>query len=225
MACVIVEPVAGNMGVVEPCPGFLETLRELTRQAGSLLIFDEVITGFRLTYGGFQNLCGIEPDLTGLGKIIGGGLPVGAFGGRQDLMVYLAPVGPVYQAGTLSGPPLAMAAGRATLDILNSRRNDDSSLNNRTAELCDAMKRLFQEGDLPVRINRASSLFTLFFSDGDVIDYETASLSDTDHYALFLKRCWNGGSTSHRLLSKQLLSHLPIPMRTWRKPSRPALKL
>ncbi|SEM53238.1 glutamate-1-semialdehyde 2,1-aminomutase [Syntrophus gentianae] len=187
LACVIVEPVAGNMGVVEPLPGFLETLRELTRQAGILLIFDEVITGFRLTYGGYQNLCGIEPDLTCLGKIIGGGLPVGAFGGRRDLMDYLAPVGPVYQAGTLSGNPLAMAAGLATLDILSSQRADYDVLNHRTAELCAAMGRLFQAADIPVRINRAGSLFTLFFSDHDVVNYETASLSNTDRYALFFK--------------------------------------
>ncbi len=187
LACVIVEPVAGNMGVVEPLPGFLETLRELTHQAGILLIFDEVITGFRLTYGGYQNLCGIEPDLTCLGKIIGGGLPVGAFGGRRDLMDYLAPVGPVYQAGTLSGNPLAMAAGLATLDILSSQRADYDVLNSRTAELCAAMGRLFQTADIPVRINRAGSLFTLFFSDHDVMNYETASLSNTDRYALFFK--------------------------------------
>ncbi|OPY90469.1 MAG: Glutamate-1-semialdehyde 2,1-aminomutase [Syntrophus sp. PtaU1.Bin208] len=187
LACVIVEPVAGNMGVVEPLPGFLEALRELTRQAGILLIFDEVITGFRLTYGGYQNLCGIEPDLTCLGKIIGGGLPVGAFGGRRYLMDYLAPVGPVYQAGTLSGNPLAMAAGLATLDILNSRRADYDALSHRTAELCAAMGRLFQGAGIPVRINRAASLFTLFFSDHDVVNYETACLSNTDRYALFFK--------------------------------------
>jgi len=187
LACVIVEPVAANMGVVEPRPGFLETLRELTRQAGIVLIFDEVITGFRLTYGGYQNLCGIEPDLTCLGKIIGGGLPVGAFGGRQDLMDYLAPVGPVYQAGTLSGNPLAMAAGLATLNLLNSRRADYAALDKRTAELCAKMGRLFRAAGIPVRINRAGSLFTLFFSDIDIVNYETTGSSDTDRYALFFK--------------------------------------
>jgi len=122
IACVIVEPVAGNMGVVPPVPGFLEGLREITTERDILLIFDEVITGFRLTYGGFQNIAGIEPDLTCLGKIIGGGLPVGAFGGRRDIMEKLAPAGPVYQAGTLSGNPLAMAAGIATLNCLQKNQ-------------------------------------------------------------------------------------------------------
>ncbi|MEA3471257.1 MAG: glutamate-1-semialdehyde 2,1-aminomutase, partial [Thermodesulfobacteriota bacterium] len=122
IACVIVEPVAGNMGVVPPRAGFLEKLREITRERGIILIFDEVITGFRLTYGGFQNLADIEPDLTCLGKIIGGGLPVGAFGGRKEIMEELAPLGPVYQAGTLSGNPLAMAAGIATLKILSDKK-------------------------------------------------------------------------------------------------------
>jgi glutamate-1-semialdehyde 2,1-aminomutase len=185
LACVIVEPVAGNMGVVEPRPGFLERLRERTRQAGIILIFDEVITGFRLTYGGYQNLCGIEPDLTCLGKIIGGGLPVGAFGGRQELMDQLAPVGPVYQAGTLSGNPLAMAAGLATLELLNSRRADYAALDKRTAGLCGAMESLFRTANIPLRINRAGSLFTLFFSDHDIFNYETASSSDTERYASF----------------------------------------
>jgi len=185
LACVIVEPVAGNMGVVEPRPGFLERLRERTRQAGIVLIFDEVITGFRLTYGGYQNLCGIEPDLTCLGKIIGGGLPVGAFGGRRELMDHLAPVGPVYQAGTLSGNPLAMAAGLATLELLNSLRADYAALDKRTAGLCGAMESLFRTADIPLRINRAGSLFTLFFSDHDIFNYETASSSDTERYACF----------------------------------------
>jgi len=187
LACVIVEPVAGNMGVVQPRPEFLETLRELTRQAGIVLIFDEVITGFRLTYGGFQNICGIEPDLTCLGKIIGGGLPVGAFGGKGTIMDYLAPIGPVYQAGTLSGNPLAMAAGLATLETLRSRRDDYDTLNKHTEELCTAIAKLFRAADISVRINRAGSLFTLFFSDSDVFDYETARQSNTERYAHFFK--------------------------------------
>lgn len=187
VACVIVEPVAGNMGVIQPRPGFLEALRDLTRQAGIILIFDEVITGFRLTYGGFQNLCGIEPDLTCLGKIIGGGLPVGAFGGKQSIMEYLAPTGPVYQAGTLSGNPLAMAAGLATLEILRDRRDDYAALDKHTAELCSKMENMFRAADVPIRINRAGSLFTLFFSDHEVYDYKTANLSNTDKYASFFK--------------------------------------
>lgn len=187
LACVIVEPVAGNMGVVRPRPGFLETLRELTRQAGSVLIFDEVITGFRLTYGGFQNLCGIEPDLTCLGKIIGGGLPVGAFGGKRTIMDYLAPVGPVYQAGTLSGNPLAMAAGLATLETLRSQRGNYDILDKRTEDLCIKIEKLFSASGIPIRINRAGSLFTLFFSDSDVFNYETAAQSNTERYAQFFK--------------------------------------
>lgn len=187
VACVIVEPVAGNMGVIQPRPGFLEALRDLTRQAGIILIFDEVITGFRLTYGGFQNLCGIEPDLTCLGKIIGGGLPVGAFGGKQSIMKHLAPTGPVYQAGTLSGNPLAMAAGLATLEILRDRRDDYAALDKHTAELCSKMENMFRAADVPIRINRAGSLFTLFFSDHEVYDYKTANLSNTDKYASFFK--------------------------------------
>jgi glutamate-1-semialdehyde 2,1-aminomutase len=183
IAAVIVEPVAGNMGVVNPAPGFLETLRALTRASGALLIFDEVITGFRLTWGGYQALCGIAPDLTCLGKIIGGGLPVGAFGGRADLMAHLAPAGDVYQAGTLSGNPLAMAAGLATLRILRERQDDYAVLDRRTALLCDEILTLFRQRGRPARINRAGSLFTLFFTDGDVTDYETALKADVAAYA------------------------------------------
>jgi len=187
LACVIVEPVAGNMGVVEPRPDFLETLRELTRQAGIVLIFDEVITGFRLTYGGYQHLCGIEPDLTCLGKIIGGGLPVGAFGGKGAIMDCLAPVGPVYQAGTLSGNPMAMAAGIATLETLRNRREDYGALNHRTAEFCTGLEERFRTAGIPIRLNRAGSLFTLFFSDSPVFDYRTAMQSDTERYARFFQ--------------------------------------
>ncbi|MDD5722286.1 MAG: glutamate-1-semialdehyde 2,1-aminomutase [Syntrophales bacterium] len=181
-ACVIVEPVAGNMGVVPPAPGFLEGLRELTAKWGILLIFDEVITGFRLAYGGFQNLAGIEPDLTCLGKIIGGGLPVGAFGGRRDIMEQLAPMGPVYQAGTLSGNPLAMAAGIATLDCLREPRVYDE-LEKKTAHLCAGIKRIMEEKKVPHRINRVGSMFTLFFTGQDVTDFASAAQSDADRFA------------------------------------------
>ncbi|HOD28154.1 MAG TPA: glutamate-1-semialdehyde 2,1-aminomutase [Syntrophales bacterium] len=183
IAAIIVEPVAANMGVVTPAPGFLETLRALTRASGALLIFDEVITGFRLTWGGYQALCGIAPDLTCLGKIIGGGLPVGAFGGRAEFMAHLAPAGNVYQAGTLSGNPLAMAAGLATLRILRERRDDYAALDRRTAHLCDEILTLFRQRGRPARINRAGSLFTPFFTDGDVTDYETALKADVAAYA------------------------------------------
>jgi glutamate-1-semialdehyde 2,1-aminomutase len=185
LACVIVEPVAGNMGVIPARPGFLEALREVTREQGILLIFDEVITGFRVTYGGWQNLCGISPDLTCLGKIIGGGLPVGALGGRREIMEKLAPTGPVYQAGTLSGNPLAMAAGIATLDILKGKSY--ATLEKTTADLCTSLLMLFRKKGIPVRINRVGSMFTVFFTDQDVTDFESASRSDTQRFARFFQ--------------------------------------
>ncbi len=185
IACIIVEPVAGNMGVVPPRPGFLETLREVTRENGALLIFDEVITGFRLAYGGWQTLTGIGPDLTCLGKIIGGGLPVGAVGGNRKIMEHLAPTGPVYQAGTLSGNPLAMAAGITTLDIL--RDASYKEIDRRAADLGAGFLDLFRIKGIPVRINRVGSMFTLFFTAEDVVDFETASHSDTALYARFFR--------------------------------------
>ena len=185
IACIIVEPVAGNMGVVPPRPGFLETLREVTRENGALLIFDEVITGFRLAYGGWQTLTGIGPDLTCLGKIIGGGLPVGAVGGNRTILEHLAPTGPVYQAGTLSGNPLAMAAGITTLDIL--RDASYKEIDRRAADLGAGFLDLFRIKGIPVRINRVGSMFTLFFTAEDVVDFETASHSDTALYARFFR--------------------------------------
>jgi len=187
LACIIVEPVAGNMGVVLPKPGFLKALREITRKRVILLIFDEVITGFRLAYGGFQNLAGIDPDLTCLGKIIGGGLPVGAFGGRKDIMEYLAPVGPVYQAGTLSGNPVAMSAGLTTLKILNKNREGYDGLERKTASLCGEMKKCFDQANIPVRINRIGSMFTIFFTTEKVNDYTSAMKSDTKRFARYFK--------------------------------------
>ena len=189
VACVIVEPVAGNMGVVPPLSGFLEGLRKITAERGILLIFDEVITGFRLTYGGFQNLAGIEPDLTCLGKIIGGGLPVGAFGGRRDIMEYLAPVGPVYQAGTLSGNPLAMAAGIATLDALREP-GVYNELEEKTERLCAGIGAILRNRKLPHRLNRVGSMFTLFFTDAVVTDFASATRGDqrlfSDHFRMML---------------------------------------
>lgn len=185
IACIIVEPVAGNMGVVPPRPGFLEILREVTRENGALLIFDEVITGFRLAYGGWQTLTGIGPDLTCLGKIIGGGLPVGAVGGNRTILEHLAPTGPVYQAGTLSGNPLAMAAGIATLDILRDASYEE--IDRRAADLGAGFLDLFRTKGIPVRINRVGSMFTLFFTAEDVVDFETASHSDTALYARFFR--------------------------------------
>ena len=184
LACVIVEPAAGNMGLVPPAPGFLEGLRELTAAAGIVLIFDEVISGFRLRFGGFQDLVGIRPDLTCLGKIIGGGLPVGAFGGRRKIMESLAPAGPVYQAGTLSGNPLAMAAGLATLGVLENE-SDYRDLDRKTRRLCDGMMKLFRKKGLAVTLTRRGSMFTVFFTDGDVTDFASALRCDTGLFARY----------------------------------------
>jgi glutamate-1-semialdehyde 2,1-aminomutase len=178
IAAVIVEPVAGNMGCVPPLPGYLEALRAITERYGTLLIFDEVMTGFRVAFGGAQERFGIRPDLTTLGKVIGGGLPVGAFGGRKDIMSKVAPAGPVYQAGTLSGNPLAVAAGLAMLGHLKAHPEVYSHLEARTAALCEA-------AGSGVTVNRAGSMFTLFFSDCPVTDYESAKRSDTARFARF----------------------------------------
>ncbi|MBN2539176.1 MAG: glutamate-1-semialdehyde 2,1-aminomutase [Deltaproteobacteria bacterium] len=192
IACVIVEPVAGNMGVVPPVPGFLERLRTITSENGILLIFDEVITGFRLTYGGFQNIAGIEPDLTCLGKIIGGGLPVGAFGGRREIMDRLAPVGPVYQAGTLSGNPLAMAAGIATLNCLQKPGVYDA-LEEKTVRLCTGIDTILEKKGISHRINRMGSMFTLFFTREDVTDFASAAKSDAKLFSHHFGKMLAGG--------------------------------
>ncbi|MFB3925249.1 MAG: glutamate-1-semialdehyde 2,1-aminomutase [Syntrophales bacterium] len=187
IACIIVEPVAGNMGVVPPVQGFLEGLREISSREGIILIFDEVITGFRLAYGGYQNIIGISPDLTCLGKIIGGGLPVGAFGGRRDIMEQLAPDGPVYQAGTLSGNPVAMAAGAAALKILREEPPYED-LERKSEKLCDEIKSCFVRKGIPVTINRAGSMFTAFFASTTVSDFHSAAKSDTEMFARFFRR-------------------------------------
>jgi len=186
VAAVIVEPIAGNMGVVPPAPGFLQRLREVTAQHGALLIFDEVITGFRLCYGGAQTMLDIQPDLTCLGKIIGGGLPVGAYGGRRDIMEMVAPLGPVYQAGTLSGNPLAMAAGVATLRALRDGAAYQR-LEVKAIYLEDGLRRAAEEVELPARINRVGSTLTLFFTDAPVTDYASAKWSNTQRYAAFFR--------------------------------------
>ena len=192
IACVIVEPVAGNMGVVPPRPSFLEGLRAITKKKGILLIFDEVITGFRLTYGGYQTLKGIEPDLTCLGKVIGGGLPVGAFGGRRDIMEALAPLGPVYQAGTLSGNPLAMAAGIATLEVLRDG-NYYEILDRFTLGLCEEMRKIFDKKGLPTHLHREGSMFTFFFTTCEVYDFASALKSDTRLYAAYFREMLRQG--------------------------------
>lgn len=185
LAAVIVEPVAGNMGVVVPQEGFLRKLRELTAETGTVLIFDEVITGFRFIFGGYQNLVGIAPDLTCLGKIIGGGLPVGALGGKKEIMEKLAPTGDVYQAGTLSGNPLAMSAGIATLNILKSKADSYKSIYDATDGLCQEMEKLFAVYGIAACINRIYSMFTVFFQEGPVNDLNTALKSDTGLYARY----------------------------------------
>ena len=184
IAAVIVEPVAANMGVVLPNPGFLEGLRELTKQKSALLIFDEVISGFRLSYGGAQAVYKVTPDLTCLGKIIGGGLPVGAYGGRRDLMSLMAPVGPVYQAGTLSGNPLAVTAGIETLKLLK-QPGVYRQLETRAAALEDGIAKAAAHADVSLCVSRAGSLLTAFFTPEPVIDYDSAKKSDTARYAKF----------------------------------------
>lgn len=185
LAAIIVEPVAGNMGVIPPQKGFLAKLREITAKYGIVLIFDEVITGFRFTLGGYQNLIGIKPDLTCLGKIIGGGMPVGAIGGKKEIMERLAPTGDIYQAGTLSGNPLAMSAGATTLNILRAKSDSFTSLANKTNRLCQEMEKLFAAKGISVCINRCHSMFTIFFHEGPVYDLTTAQKSDTVLFARF----------------------------------------
>jgi glutamate-1-semialdehyde 2,1-aminomutase len=178
IAAAIVEPVVGNMGCVPPAPGFLEALRDLTARHGALLIFDEVMTGFRLAPGGAQQKFGIRPDLTTLGKIVGGGLPLAAYGGREDIMQKIAPLGPVYQAGTLSGNPLAVAAGLAMLRYLSANHKVYDVLEARAAQLCASKV-------AGITINRVGSMFTFFFSDGPVTDWDSAKRSDTARFAKF----------------------------------------
>ena len=184
VAAIIVEPVAGNMGVVAPAAGFLAGLRELTTRHGALLIFDEVITGFRVARGGAQARYGVRPDLTCLGKIIGGGLPVGAYGGRRDLMERVAPLGGVYQAGTLSGNPLAVAAGLATLRALEAADVYDR-LERLGAETEAGIREAARAAGIPVTVNRVGSMLTTFFTDGPVTDYATAKRADTKRYARY----------------------------------------
>jgi glutamate-1-semialdehyde 2,1-aminomutase len=192
IAAVIVEPVAANMGVVSPMPGFLQNLRDLTTRHRSLLIFDEVITGFRVCYGGAQTSFGIVPDLTTLGKIIGGGLPVAAYGGRRDLMDRIAPLGPVYQAGTLSGNPLAMSAGIATLDLL-AAPGFYESLDARAKRLGDGIAAVLRETGVSATAARVGSLLTLFFSGEPVRDYAGAKKSDTRRFAAFFRAMLDRG--------------------------------
>ncbi|MCL2103236.1 MAG: glutamate-1-semialdehyde 2,1-aminomutase, partial [Syntrophorhabdaceae bacterium] len=184
VAAVIVEPIPANMGVTPPLPGFLDELRSLTKQHGALLIFDEVITGFRVAFGGAQELFGVIPDMTILGKIIGGGLPVGAFGGRKDIMDALAPDGPIYQAGTLSGNPPAVAAGIATINEL-SREGAYKELADKADYLAREMSKVLASSGIPFHTNRAGSMWTTFFQKGPVTNYASAKQSDTKLYSQY----------------------------------------
>ncbi|MEW6246652.1 MAG: glutamate-1-semialdehyde 2,1-aminomutase [Nitrospirota bacterium] len=192
LACIIVEPIAGNMGVVPPGQDFLPALRHLTEQHGIVLIFDEVITGFRVHYGGAQTLYGVTPDLTCLGKIIGGGLPVGAYGGKQEIMDLIAPAGPVYQAGTLSGNPLAVTAGIETLTRLKAR-GLYSKLEERSATLAEGLGEAARKAGVPLTQTRVGSMLGAFFTAGPVVDWTTAKQSDTQRYAKFFRRMLEKG--------------------------------
>jgi glutamate-1-semialdehyde 2,1-aminomutase len=183
VAAIIVEPVAGNMGCVPPGEGFLKGLRELCTH-GALLIFDEVMTGFRVAYGGAQSRFDIKPDITTLGKIIGGGMPIGAYGGSRELMQLVSPLGPMYQAGTLSGNPVAVAAGKATLGVLKNS-SIYADLEERSAEFESGVQKAAEKHAVPLTINRVGSMWTIFFNEGPVTDYESANRSNRDKFARF----------------------------------------
>ena len=187
IAALIVEPIAGNMGVIPPIPGFLQTLREETKKAGALLIFDEVITGLRVSLGGAQKLFGITPDITCMGKIIGGGLPVGAYGGSKEVMDNISPVGSIYQAGTLSGNPLAMAAGNVVLDLLSEPRVYEL-LEEKSKKLCDGFEKNTQELGVSAQFTRVGSMFSMFFTDQQITNFESVKTCDTK----FFKSYFNG---------------------------------
>ena len=187
IAALIVEPIAGNMGVIPPIPGFLQTLREETKKAGALLIFDEVISGLRVSLGGAQKLFGITPDITCMGKIIGGGLPVGAYGASKEVMDHISPVGSIYQAGTLSGNPLAMAAGNVILDLLSEPRVYEL-LEEKSKKLCDGFQKNTQELGISAQFTRVGSMFSMFFTDQPVTNFESVKTCDTK----FFKNYFNG---------------------------------
>lgn len=193
IACIVVEPVAANMGVVVPEDGFLLGLRQLCDRYGALLLFDEVITGFRLCFGGAQEYFGVEPDLTAYGKIIGAGMPVGAYGGRREIMEMVAPLGPVYQAGTLSGNPVAMAAGFAQLSILKEHPEYYVALNKEADDFFSGLKEIVKEAGASCRVNHVASLGCLFFTPEPVTDYRSAKTSDTRKYAAYCNRMLGEG--------------------------------
>ncbi len=192
IAAVIVEPVAGNMGCVPPLPGFLEGLRQVTKEYGALLIFDEVMSGFRVALGGAQELYNIDPDLTCLGKVIGGGLPVGAYGGKREIMEQVAPAGSVYQAGTLSGNPLAMTAGLATLKILQ-RPGTYEQLFKATDKLAQGLESLTKELNVTASFNKVGTMLSIFFTDKQVVDYPSAATSDVAKFGKFFWKMLQNG--------------------------------
>lgn len=193
IAALIVEPVAGNMGTVLPEPGFLEGLRALCTKYGTVLIFDEVMTGFRLSRGGAQELMGVTPDMTTMGKIIGAGMPVGAYGGKAEIMDFVAPVGPVYQAGTLAGNPIAMASGYAMLNHLNTTPSVYETINRTTEQLAKGLTKIMVDSGVPFSINHIGSMITLFFTNERVIDFESAKTSDTVFFGKFFNAMLNKG--------------------------------
>ncbi len=194
IACIIVEPIVGNAGCIPPAAGYLESLRKLTAEKRALLIFDEVMTGFRVAFGGAQELYGIRPDLTTLGKILGGGLPCGAFGGRAEIMNQLAPLGPVYQAGTLSGNPLAMAAGIAMLQYLQENRAKVyRTLEQRSAAVADGVAQVAAKLEIPLTTNRVGAMFTWFFTREPVTDFAGAARSSTQRFAAFHQAMLDAG--------------------------------
>lgn len=193
IAAIIIEPVAGNMGCVLPAPGFLEGLRKVCDDNGIVLIFDEVMTGFRLAKGGAQEIFKIKPDLTTLGKIIGGGMPVGAYGGRKDIMDFVSPSGPVYQAGTLSGNPVAMSAGLAMLHYLNDHPSVYAELEKTTNYIVEGFKKNLESLNLKYTINHIGSMFTLFFTETEVIDFESAKTSNTELFGKYFRAMLENG--------------------------------
>ncbi len=193
IACVIIEPVVGNMGCVPPQPGYLEAVRELTYKNGSLLIFDEVMTGFRVAFGGAQELYGITPDITTLGKIVGGGLPVGAYGARNEIMQMVAPLGPMYQAGTLSGNPLAMNAGLVTLKHLREHREIYLRLEKNSGALVDGILSVARKAGVKITANRIGSMFTWFFTEAPVTDWASAEKCDTAAFGRFHRAMLENG--------------------------------
>ena len=192
IAAVIVEPVAGNMGVVPPQPGFLESLRIVTKREGALLIFDEVMTGFRVHRGGAQTLYNIRPDLTTLGKVIGGGLPVGAYGGKKEIMKMVAPAGPMYQAGTLAGNPLAMSAGLATLDLIREEKAWDE-MEARGRQLDEGIASAANRAGVPIQQTRVGTMRTTFFSETQPIDWNTVKAADKALFAKFFQKMLENG--------------------------------